>query len=140
MDVEAAKAAFEALSIDDRLKATRFAKLYAAEIKAQNRSYPLSAVNWLRKRKFYEAERIASAKGQEVALKAMPVFVAKGTDAWYKWVSHFMKTKGKPPPVVPHGDRTGWWFPSLFPPRLETNSGPRPPETSGGKAFEKVGF
>ena len=98
MDVEAPEAAFETLSIEDRLKAIRFAKLYGADIKAQNRSHPLSAVKWLRQRKFDEAERIASAKGQGAALKATHVFVVKEADAWHKWVSHHMKTKGKPPP------------------------------------------
>lgn len=112
MDVEAAEAVFEALSIDDRLKAIRFATLYKAEIKAQNRSYPLNAVNWLRKRKFDDAERIADAKAQNAGAPCSGVFVAKGTDAWSAWQA----TRSRGWPVVQHGLNNGWWFPSLFPP------------------------
>jgi hypothetical protein len=72
----------------------------------------LNAVNWLRKRKFDDAERIADAKAQNAGAPCSRVFVAKGTDAWSAWQA----TRSRGWPVVQHGLNNGWWFPSLFPP------------------------
>lgn len=54
-----------------------------------------------------------------------PIFVYQGTPAWDAWMAFKQATTGYRPTltktVVFDGEkRTGWWFPTLFPPRRET--------------------
>jgi hypothetical protein len=116
MSVGAAREAFDELSIEDQLKAVRFAKPYATAIKAHNRNFPVNAAKWLSERRFDEIERILIAKAQAGGLKDEPLFVARGTEAWSACAAEFRRTKGKDPPQVEHDGQTGWWFSSLSSP------------------------
>jgi len=105
MSVGAAREAFDELSIEDQLKAVRFAKPYATAIKAHNRNFPVNAAKWLSERRFDEIERILIAKARPV--DCQPVFVTRGTEAWSACAAEFRRTKGKDPPQVEHEDQTG---------------------------------
>ena len=58
------------------------------------------------------------------------VFVIEGTRAWQPWVNHKRRTSGNADwyltttHVVDGKKRTGWWFPSLFPPNDAPATGP----------------
>jgi hypothetical protein len=114
MSVGAAREAFDELSIEDQLKAVRFATPYATAIKAHNRNFPVNAAKWLSDRRFDEIERILIAKARPV--DCQPVFVTRGTEAWSACAAEFRRTKGKDPPRVEHEGQTGWWFSSLSSP------------------------
>jgi hypothetical protein len=114
MSVGAAREAFDELSIEDQLKAVRFATPYATAIKAHNRNFPVNAAKWLSDRRFDEIERILIAKARPV--DCQPVFVTRGTEAWSACAAEFRRTKGKDPPQVEHEGQTGWWFSSLSSP------------------------
>jgi hypothetical protein len=133
-----AQEAFADLSIKDRLKAIRFAKIYAADLKTANRTHVIDAAKWLKGRKFDEAERVVAAKGQAAAAVGAPVFVAMETDAWSRWVRFYRETKHREPPTSEHGGRSGWWFPSLFPPMLGANVAPVERAPSSTEAFDRV--
>ena len=107
MSVGAAREAFDELSIEDQLKAVRFAKPYATAIKAHNRNFPVNAAKWLSERRFDEIERILIAKAQAGGLKDQPVFVTRGTEAGSACAAELRRTKGKDPPQVEHEDQTG---------------------------------
>lgn len=65
------------------------------------------------------------------------VFVIQGTPAWDAWMQYRAKEgKGKPPAVQSkeNGYRTGWYFPTLYPPR----SDPRLNEQAANE-FAKMG-
>jgi hypothetical protein len=134
MSVEAAETAFAALSIKDRLKAIRFARVYGDAIKAQNRNHPMHAVNWLKRRKFDDAERVVNAKAAAPSVSGSGIFVARGTDAWEAWSA----TRSKPWPFTNHGGSTGWFFPSLFPPAPCVSAIPVGNASGSREAFDRV--
>jgi hypothetical protein len=55
-----------------------------------------------------------------------PIFVYRGTPAWDAWMDHKKATTGIRPDdltktmVIDGQKRTGWWFPTMYPPRRET--------------------
>lgn len=54
-----------------------------------------------------------------------PILVYQGTPAWDAWMAHKLATSGvrwtlTKTMVIDGEKRTGWWFPTLFPPRRET--------------------
>jgi hypothetical protein len=114
--VGAAREAFDELSIEDQLKAVRFAKPYATAIKAHNRNFPVNAAKWLSERRFDEIERILIAKAQAGGLKDQPGVRHLRNRAWSACAAEFRRTKGKDPPQVEHEGQTGWWFSSLSSP------------------------
>lgn len=58
------------------------------------------------------------------------IFVYVGTEAWQAWIRHRerveRRTTGYPTTtaVIDGKTRTGWWFPSLFPPATNAATGP----------------
>jgi hypothetical protein len=123
MGLDEAERLFDALSVKDRLKAIRFAKIYAGDLKRRGRSQPRDIAAWLKSRAFDRIAASMDEKARSAGLKNAQVFVARGTDAWKAWAS----TRAKPFPVSEHGGKTGWWFASLYPPRATG-----PPAASSG--------
>lgn len=55
---------------------------------------------------------------------AKPIFVYMGTPAWEAWMANKLATTGgrwtlTKTMIIDGEKRTGWWFPTLFPPRRE---------------------
>lgn len=73
----------------------------------------------------YHAPPLAP-QGAVSADASKPIFVYRGTPAWDAWMAHKKATTGIRPDdltstlVVDGEKRTGWWFPTMYPPRRET--------------------
>ena len=112
MAFDEAERLFGALSIEDRRKAIRYAKIYAADLKRRGRAQPKDIARWLRSREFDKLDAAAGGAGaQSIGVASGPVFVARGTDAWAAW----RRAKGRDLPLVERAGLTGWWFPSPLP-------------------------
>jgi hypothetical protein len=116
---------FEKLSINDQERAMREAVGYASVCKLRSVRQPLHLATWLRDREFDNAPRgsakasgsasVADAKGQSVSVTKACVFVESGTGVFEAWV----KAGHRPLLNFSHdesGRKTGWYFPSQFPP------------------------
>jgi hypothetical protein len=103
---------FADLSIEDRMRAIRFAKIYAGDLKAKGRIYHESAVNWLTRRAFDDLEQMADARPPRPSSAAAgdPVFVSVDSRLWPAMVDRNLREKGRAPPNETGGKR-GWYFP-----------------------------
>ncbi len=115
MAVDEAEELFEALSIKDRLKAIRFAKIYSEDLKRRGKSHARDIAAWLKGRAFDKLEAALGLKARSIGLPKPQVFVARGTDAWKAWTN----SRVRPLPVTTHGGQTGWWFPDSLPASLD---------------------
>lgn len=120
MTVADARRVAAGLSIKDRARALRWAAEYSADLKRRGGTRPLDAARWLRERRFDEVERIKGGHAKAIGLEKPMVFVAKGTRAWDAWVA-----RGHKPGLdfSRRAGKTGWWFPSLWPPGVDPPAG-----------------
>jgi hypothetical protein len=118
-----ARAEAEKLSVKDRAKALRWAAAYAADLKARGATRPVDAAKWLRERRFEEVERIKGGQAQAQGLAKPMVFVIQGTPAWNAWLAH-KGVRSMPTNTSAHAPgKSGWWFPSLWPPGVDPPPG-----------------
>jgi hypothetical protein len=103
---------FADLSIEDQMKAIRFAKVYAADLKAKGRTYHVSAVKWLTRRAFDDLEQMANAGAPRPggAAQGGLVFVSVDSSLWNVMVDRNRQEKGRAPPSETGGKR-GWFSP-----------------------------
>ena len=106
---EALRREAERLPPRDRARALRAAEVYA-KAAAKRGAGVLQASVWLSRRRFEDVER-AEAAAERTGVSR--VFVARGTPAWDAWAN----AGHKPTLISEHAGKTGWWFPTLFPPR-----------------------
>ena len=106
---EALRREAERLAPKDRERALRAAEIYAKAASKRGAGV-LQASVWLSRRRFEDVER-AEAAAERTGVSR--VFVARGTPAWDAWAS----AGHKPTLISEHQGKTGWWFPTLFPPR-----------------------
>lgn len=78
--------------------------------------------------------------------EAKLIFVYQGTEAWRAWIDHIRKTEGRTwtlarTQVIDGKTRSGWWWPSLFPPssQSQTKSTGPPPDLSDQDAKTRAG-
>lgn len=60
------------------------------------------------------------------------IFVFEGSKAWKAWIDHIRRTEGRSWSLTSRACidgqwRTGWWWPSLFPPAGQPSAGTGPP-------------
>ena len=76
--------------------------------------------------------RAATAQRRQAAIdegKPKSIFVIKGSDPWKYWVAFKTAQAGRRWDLTTmHGDKCGWWFPTLYPPRLPADG------AAGGQA------
>jgi hypothetical protein len=122
MRVSEARKAGEALSLKDRARALRWAAAYADDLKRRGATRPVDAARWLRERRFDDVEQVKAGQAKAQGLAAPKVFVAKGTRAWDAWVARGHKPGLAYSRGMPGDSRTGWWFPTLWPPGVDPPS------------------
>jgi hypothetical protein len=108
---------FRTLNPDDQRQAIESARAYRAFVEKQERKAK-DAHRWLRSGDWQ------SFASKEIKPRQERVFVIVGTPAWDAW----LKLRGSVPTsqhIVEGKMRTGWWFPSLFPPKPEAQAPPR---------------
>ena len=103
---------FADLSIEDGMKAIRFAKVYAADLKAKGRTHHELAVKWITRRAFDDLEQMADARVPTPggAAPGDLVFVSVNSSLWPALVDRNRREKGRAPPNEMSGKR-GWSFP-----------------------------
>lgn len=72
-----------------------------------------------------------------------PIFVYQGTRAWDAWMKHKLRTTGhhfglSKTMLLEGQKRTGWWFPTLFPPSEETGKESAEGSNTIGPPFKKT--
>jgi hypothetical protein len=123
---------FAKLCPSDQELAIARASKYAGGCERHGSKHPRHAATWLRDREFDEGKR--AEKSLAVERANVPVFVARGTEAWMAWAA----TRTKPFPPIDHDGKSGWWFPTLFPPASGASATPVGSAAGSPRAFDNT--
>ncbi len=128
MDLTLAKRELGRLSLGDRGEAIRWASVYAAEVRAAKRSHPKEVWRWLADRDFERIAELRQARAEKGGDARPRTFVEFGTPAFAAWA----RAKGKPIEAMlttrNEAGKVGWWFPTLFPPGVQSTGPPHAAE------------
>lgn len=126
MDRDATREALGELSLGDRDKCIRAVPKYLAVLAAKKRSFPMDAINFIRKRKFDEIVDAEQEQAERAGFdKPKTVFVSYPSEAFDAWDAHARRHGriGYPHTIKNDKGQSGWMFPTLYPPK-----DPTPPE------------